>query len=253
MQKLTLLATIFCALYLAQCGHAVKFQEVVDVIKTRREELFRHQFFAFLSDESIAPQRRLQFMPYWTHFVMSLTDQVDSWVHIENPQNELEERINLFAEEDNWHYNFFLNDVEGVLGYTLDRYGSYEAVARHIWGDDSKAIRQFCYEFAAVVKNKDPMVVLTVLEIVEAGLADFFSTAYHHVYLPENGLKNLTYLGYTHLHLEMSHETVTNWYDEEEAKQVERMKPLELYDITEKQKETCVDIVHILMDRYAGS
>ena len=42
-------------------------------------------------------------------------------------------------EEDNFHYNFFLNDVEKVLGYTLDRFGSYAAVLRHIWGDDSKA------------------------------------------------------------------------------------------------------------------
>ena len=248
MARLALFAAFACALCLVQCTQAAKFQEVVDVINARRATLSKHPFFAFLANETISPQRRLQFMPYWTYYAMGFADLLDSWVHFDSPKNELEERINMFAVEDNWHYNFFLKDLEEVLGYTMERFGSFSAVARHLWGDDSRAIRQFCYEWATAARNEDPMVVLATFEVAEAGLADFFSVAYEHLYLSDSGLKSLVYLGHTHIDLEMHHQTVTNWYEEEEEEEG-GMKALELYDITEEQKKICVDVVNTLMDR----
>ena len=48
---------------------------------------------------------------------MGFADACDTWLAMENPQNELEERVILYVAEDSFHYNFFfLNDVETVLG-----------------------------------------------------------------------------------------------------------------------------------------
>ncbi len=81
----------------------------------------------------------MSFFPYLTHFAMTFSDVMDSWIYFEDPQTELEQRINTMVTEDNFHYNFFLNDMDTVSSYTIDRFGSYSAVMRHLWGDESKS------------------------------------------------------------------------------------------------------------------
>ena len=66
---------------------------------------------------------------------MGFADACDTWLAMENPQNELEERVNLYVAEDSFHYNFFfLNDVETVLRIgadpTLRSCGTYGETTR---------------------------------------------------------------------------------------------------------------------------
>ena len=109
----------------ANCGaeSLVKFQEVINVIQEKRLELSEHKFFEFLRDESIPERRRMTFVPYWTFYSLTAADILDSWIRIPEPKNDLERRINAFIGEDNFHYNFFLHDVETVLGYSVDKFG----------------------------------------------------------------------------------------------------------------------------------
>ena len=67
---------------------------------------------------------------------MSFADILNTWLLVAEPQSELEEGINKHIAEDDYHYNLFLHDVEGVLGLSLSDFGSYSAVMRHLWGDD---------------------------------------------------------------------------------------------------------------------
>lgn len=241
----TLLVAAFACAVLLQTSGAVKYQEVIDVISARREIISKHPFFAYLADESISPERRLQFMPYWTYYAMGFADILDSWIRIENPKNELEERVNAFANEDNFHYNFFLHDVEKVLGYTLERYGSYEAVVRQLWSDETKTVRQYYYEWASQVKKyDDPIVTLTTFETSEAGLKDIFEVAFTHVHLPEDGLKELKYFGLEHVALEVNH-SVTAWFAGGETP----FRPLADIEITEEQRDNCIAVANALMDR----
>ncbi len=240
---------IFLVCY-AQVGDAVKFEEVIRVLEQKRLELSTHKFFSFLKDESIPVSRRMTFVPYWTFYAMSFADILDNWLRIPNPKNEMEQLVNTYVEEDNFHYNFFLHDVESVLGYTLERYGSYEAVVRHIWGDDSKTVRQFVYTWASLAKRyDDPIVVLASFEAAEAGLKDIFEVAYEHVYMQgrEGGLKDLQYFGKTHVELEMNH-TMTSWFAEGEQPH----RPLAEYDISQETKEQSVAVVEEMMERYAA-
>ena len=242
--KQLLHAALVCAVLLQVC-EAVKYQEVLDVINERRLTISKHPFFAYLGDETIAPERRLQFMPYWTSYAMGFADILDSWIRIENPKNELEERVNVFASEDNFHYNFFLHDVEKVLGYTMDRYGSFEGIVRHLWSDETKTVRQYYYEWASqVTKYNDPIVTLTTFETGEAGLKDIFEVAFTRVHLPENGLKELKYFGLEHVELEINH-TVTAWFAGGDTP----FRPMAEVDITEEQRDNCIAVVNALMDR----
>ena len=104
-------------------GPTTKFQEVIKVIEQKRRELSGHAFFNFLRDESILETRRMSFIPYWTYYALSFADILDSWIRITEPKNELEHRINAFVNEDNFHYNFFLHDLEVVMDYSLKKFG----------------------------------------------------------------------------------------------------------------------------------
>ena len=216
------------------------FQEVMDVIEVKQKELSRHELFKYLADESIPATKRLQFVPYWTYFALAAADVLDSWFRIPNPKTELERRVNVFIDEDNFHYNLFLHDVETVLGYTPSRFGSYGAMLRHLWGDESKAVRMLIFAWASGgKKSDDPMVALASFEAVEAGLKDLFETTYDKLFKGENGAPDLKYFGQAHVDLELNH-TVTAWFklDEEQAS-----LPLREFEISEEIKRLSLECV----------
>ena len=223
-------------------GSAGNFQEVIDTIEEKAAEISHHKFFKFLSDETIPARKRMQFMPYWTYFSMAGSDLLDSWFRIPNPDTELEHRVNTFIDEDNFHYNLFLYDVEEVLGYTTSDFGSYTAVLRHIWGDDSKAVRMLVNTWGTGAKmSKDPLVTLASFEAVEAGLKYLFEAIYENISKRADGFPDLKYFGQTHIDFEMSH-TVTGWFKDGEME----YRPLGSYDATEETMKLSMELVEDL-------
>jgi AraC-like DNA-binding protein len=173
-----------------------RFQEVIDVIEEKRLELSNHELFKFIADESIPASKRIQFAPYWTYFALAAADVTDNWIHIPNPQSELEYRVNVCIDEDNFHYNLFLHDIESVLGCSPSHFGSYGAILRHLWGDDSKAVRMLIYAWGSGVKH--PMVALASFEAAEAGLKVFFQVTYDKIFNGKDGYPDLKYFGQAH-------------------------------------------------------
>ena len=221
------------------CGSAGNFQDVIDTIEEKAAGLSHHKLFKYLSDDSIPAKKRMQFMPYWTYFSMAGSDLLDSWFRIPNPETELEHRVNTFIDEDNFHYNLFLYDVEQVLGYTTSDFGSYTAVLRHIWGDDSKAVRMLVYTWGTgAKKSKDPLVTLASFEAVEAGLKYLFEAIYENISKKADGFPDLKYFGQTHIDFEMSH-TVTGWFKDGEME----FRPLGSYNATEETMNLSMELV----------
>ena len=245
--KVFTVALLAVALAHVHCGpeEVSTFQEVIDAIVQRRLAISKHNFFAMLSDETVPVRKRMQFIPYWTYFAMTFADIVDNWIRIPEPQTELEERINTFADEDSFHYNLFLHDVETVMGYSPDRFGSYTAIMRHLWGDDSKAVRMLLYTWIAAIKNTDdPMVKLASIETIEAGLKDIFEVTFTKVYSGKDNLPELKYFGLTHVELEVNH-TQTSWFKDGD----EPFRPLASYEISEETRNSCLDVVNDMFDR----
>ena len=245
--RLRILLLTLAAAGLAHVCCAAKYQTVLDEIARRREVLANHPLFAFLADDSVTPVRRMRFAPYWTFFAMGAADIIDTWIRYEHPKNELEERINRFVDEDDFHYNLFLHDVEHVLGYGSDRFGSFQGVVRHLWSDETRTVRQFFYDWIDVVKKNrnDPVAILTTFEAGEAGLLDIMEVTYSKIYAPEGGLKDLKYFGKEHIELERSH-NVTGWFGEQ-ADISE--KSLANVEITDEQRQLYEKIASRMFDR----
>lgn len=234
-----LLLVFLISLCLCSGSSLHRFQEVIDVIAEKRMELSQHKFFKYIADDSVPVRKRMEFAPYWTYFALAAADVLDSWIRIPDPQDEMEHRVNVFIDEDSFHYNLFIHDIETVLGYTPDRFGSYGAVLRHLWGDDSKAVRMLIYCWAAgAKKSKDPMVALASFETIEAGLKDFFEVVYEKIFLGVDGISDLKYFGQEHVELEINH-TQTSWFKEGD----ELVRPLASYEITAETKSICLDVV----------
>ena len=202
----------------------------------RDEILSDHRFLKMLADSSLPQEKRMSFMPYFAYFAMSFSDIMDSWIYFENPQNEIEERINVAVSEDDFHYNFFLRDMEAVSGYTIDRYGSYAAVMRHLWGDESKSVRQLVYTWALYAKKyNDPLVTLASFEVMESVYEIFYGAIY------KGGIFNYEYFGDHHAKLESSH-SQTKWMSEEE------ISPLEDLDVSSLQMEQALESAKQLLN-----
>ena len=218
---------------------AGNFQEVMDIIEDKSAELSQHELFRFLADDSVPARKRMQFIPYWTYFSMSGSDLLDNWFRIPNPKTELEQRVNVFIDEDNFHYNLFFHDVENVLGYTTDNFGSYTAVLRHLWGDDSKAVRMLVHTWGSGAKrSNDPLLVLASFEAVEAGLKYLFEAVYENIHKGKDGFPELKYFGQTHIDYEMNH-TVTGWFKDGEMD----FRPLGSYEASEETKQLSLELV----------
>ena len=232
----------------AVSGHDVEekfvFADLINDVKERQVELSRHPLFKMLADRSIPARKRMTFAPYWAFLALTGADLLDTWLYIPNPKSDLEKRVNIFIEEDNFHYNFFLHDFENVFGYTLDRFGSYTAVMRHMYGAESRTVRELIYIWLVVAtKYNDPIVTLATFEAIEAGLKDLFEVVYTDVYLASEDLKELQYFGATHVELEMNH-TQTSWFKEENSP-----RPLAELEITRLQMEHSLEAIGAMFDK----
>lgn len=217
----------------------VKFSDIISVIAEKREVVSQHKFFQMLADSTISYSKRMSFIPYWSYFAMTFADLLDSWLYVPDASSDLEKRVNTFVSEDNFHYNLFLHDVEMVLHYTVDQFGSYSAVLRHLWGDESKAVRQLMYTWAACAKKyDDPLITLVTFEAIEAGLKDIFEVTFNEIYMPKNGMKGLKYFGLTHVEFEVNH-TQTAWFREGDSP----IRPLGQLDVTELQWKHALDVI----------
>ena len=233
---------------LTSAQDTVLFGEITSQLDALVKDLFNNPFFVRLADENIPIRSRMTVVPYWTYFSMSFADVVDTWFSIPNPKNELEERVNVYVAEDSFHYNFFLHDVENVLGYNLDRYGSFAAVMRHVWGDETRAVREYIYGWLDCVNRyKDPVVTLATFEAVEMTLKPIFDTMYTAMYLPENGLKDLKYFGKQHVELEANHSQFS-WFNQG----VTPFLPISDLEITAEQRDQGIEVSLEIYERYSS-
>lgn len=224
---------------------ATQVTDLITVIREHQAHVSMHPLFGMLADRTIPARKRMSFAPYLVYFVITFADVLETWVQIPQPKTELEEQINVYVKEETFHYNYFFHDMK-VLGYTVDRFGSFEGVIRHVWGDESRPMREFMYTLIHLVKKyNDPVVTLAMFEAVEATGEILFKKINEEVVMPEGGLQGLRYFGELHLELERNH-TQTNWYKEKEV-----AASLQDMQITHEQRENSLLAIDEIFQRYA--
>lgn len=197
------------------------FSRILNLIETRREKMFdKNPFFRTIVNDELSVEQRMLFVPYMLFFSCGGPDVITLLMKSEKEAHQLsfiEKKINAFINEDNFHYNFYLKDLE-TLGYTIEKFGSIDGIIRHVFAEESIPVRKLVYSLSHYSRQHlDPLVRLTLCELIEAGLYDLFVSIYKKIVKKENSpFAHLHYFGDTHVKLEMNH-TVTSWFSGNES------------------------------------
>jgi len=193
------------------------FSDVVKYIDEKRMQMCQSvQLFETLRDSSLSKRQRLMFVPYMLFFTLGSPDLKTLMMRIDRPESELDllqRKINTFIQEDNFHYNYYLRDLER-LGFDIACFGSADGVIRHMFAEEGIPTRRVVYAMASYIHpDMDPLIGLAIPEIIEAALFDLFTTVYTHIVKVEEdeSLEHLEYFGDAHVGLEQKH-TVTSWF-----------------------------------------
>ncbi|HIC7817446.1 TPA: hypothetical protein ACW7NQ_001018 [Enterobacter ludwigii] len=171
--------------------------KISDEIESRKLSFLNHDFFKYLTDADLPIEKRLKFLPYISHFVMSFSDINKIILPFETPKNELENVVNNHALEDAEHWPWYLKDLEN-----LDLNPSTELTEhlRFLWSNKLIYSRKLTYQLIQSLHNQTAEMRLIVIEVMEAtGNATFDTLAR----ITQDTDKELEYCGNLHL----SHET----------------------------------------------
>lgn len=226
-----------------------RFSDILDIINDKRKVMEKkNTLFKTIKDTTLSLEKRMSFVPYMLFFSCGCPDVMTLVMRIDKPDSHLtpiERKINAFVNEDNFHYNFYLNDLES-LGYTIEKFSSTSGVIRHVFSEESISARKLIYNLSRNIRSaSDPIVVLTITELLEAGLYDLFTNIYKHIVKSGEAFDHLEYFGDKHVLLEQNH-TVTSWFGNKD----EIIEDVSSYPVPEKCKDEIFRIINETMDDF---
>ncbi|BAY96186.1 hypothetical protein NIES37_01130 [Tolypothrix tenuis PCC 7101] len=141
-------------------------KEVLELIQNKKQEFSELPLFKFMQDRSIDPIKRLSWTPYFAPIAMGFTD-LNKYIFRKEPtDNKIQKIINQNTYEEETHYLWFLEDL-AALGF--DHSQKFSDSLKFIWADEGmKNTRLTCLQTALLTYQADPVVVLAVIEVIEA-------------------------------------------------------------------------------------
>lgn len=220
-------------------------KEILKYIGKKRTELKDCQLYQFLRDSEIDPQKRMSFAPHVAFFSMSFGDLMTTVLKRPEPNSELDKLVNAHCSEDDHHWIWYLEDII-ALGYNDQ---PMDQTCRLLWSEESAPVRHLIYSVvAAAGKSNDALFHLILIEILEAGLSEFFELCFREVAVPQ--LEFLKYFGETHYRAEYDH-TVTSWFQADE-KEFEELHPLSKFEPTAEVRLLSFEAADAIFERFAG-
>lgn len=213
---------------------------VLAAIEEKKRAFARHPFFAFLADESLAPEERLSFYPCMAHWIMSFADLNKYFLRVEAPADAHQERVNLYSREDDDHWQLYLEDFR-KLGFGQFRDGA--DWLSFLWGEETRANRMLSYRIAHLIMGASGAQRLAVVESMEEAANVFFPLTLRlaEQIQRETG-KELRYLGHFHFNLEAEHTG---------AGDHEALARIDLDDVTRQRTLHMVNEIFALFEDWA--
>ena len=209
-------------------------KEVLALIEKRKQEFAQLPFFQYLEDKSIDPQQRLIWVPCLAPFAMGF-GELNKYVFRKEPaDNKIQEIINKHTYEDDYHWEWFVEDIEQL---EFDRYMKFSDALRFLWGEETQVSRQIYLQIAQYTYQADPIVTLAAIQAIEGTW---------HTALPftmpltqevqQNTSRKYSYFGQSHADAEIGH-TISNPDIQEFLRNIQltedqKVKAFEIVDIT---------------------
>lgn len=213
-------------------------KEVLEFIEQKKQEFAHLPFFQYMQDKSISPLQRMAWVPCATPLVMGFADMNKYVFRRNNSEDKIQQLINKHTYEDDYHWEWFLQDVEN-LGF--DKWQKFSDSLKFLWGKDTIKTRLLWQKIALNLYQADSIVILAAIKAEEATW-DIVSSITVDI---TNDIEKMTnqkyyYFGKTHLEAESNHVIDTD----------ETQKFLERIELTEEQKQKSINVVEITFNLF---
>jgi hypothetical protein len=147
-------------------------KNILAAIERKQQVYSQSPLFKFMQDENIHPAKKLAFAPCAAPFIMSFADLCRYVLRQEPTNDEIQAILNQHTYEDDFHWQWFLEDLEGLgFNYSLQLNDSL----KFLWGEETRASRLLTYQLYQYIAQSEPIEKLVVLEAMEAASDTFMS------------------------------------------------------------------------------
>ncbi|PZD74652.1 hypothetical protein C1752_00787 [Acaryochloris thomasi RCC1774] len=138
---------------------------ILQYIEQRKKDFSQLPFFDYLRDDSISPRQRFAFAPCAAPFVMSFGELNKNVLRDESSDDPLQAIINQHTYEDDYHWVWFLEDLE-KLGLNPDL--SFREALAILWNEETVCAQRVTQELYHYTHQCSPAQKLVVIEVVES-------------------------------------------------------------------------------------
>jgi hypothetical protein len=217
-------------------------KEILGTLDTRKRQLQQSSLCQFLGDTSVPHYSRLSFTPSMLFFTMGFKDILFQ-LQDENNPSPLQQSVNIHCEEDSFHWEWYLKDLERIsYGKDFLNLPRAEAFSR-TWSDAHRPVRDVVYESIHLAKTyTSPFHRLIIIEALEATFDCFNEPVFKLV--QEMGKQDeLEYFGQTHAHSEASH-AMEKTTEDHESTAYQNYKPVK------EEEAIAVHIINKVFDAF---
>jgi len=178
-------------------------QEIFEHIAKRSAEFAEEPLFRYLKDETVEPTRRLSFVPWTAHFVMTFADLYHFFLTIKEPKDQFDELVNTHLAEEGSHWKWFLADLTNA---GMDPSMRFTDALRFVWSDETVATRRLAYEICRMSHGLSSLERLVMVNAIEAtGRVALEAAVPVGVQLGASARRPVVYFGQHHLDTERQH------------------------------------------------
>jgi hypothetical protein len=178
-------------------------KRVYEYIGARSVAFAERPLFRYLRDSNVQPARRLAFVPFMTHFVMTFADLYNLVLPENPPRDRYDELTNAHLAEDATHWKWFLADLTNA---SLDPKLSFTDALRFIWSDATVETRLLSYRICQMSAGMSSIAKLVMVNCIEAtGKVGLEALAVAGSHLERAIGRKLVYFGTHHVDTEADH------------------------------------------------
>ncbi len=207
-------------------------KDILAAIENKKQEFSQLPLFDFMRNKNIDPRQRLAWAPCAAPFVMSFGELNKHFLRVEPTNDPLQEIINNYTYEDDFHWLWFLEDLKNL---ELDKSLRFSEALKFLWSEETKNTRWLSYQLYRHTSEATPIQKLVVIEVMEAtGNATLSIAAEVSKELKAITQKEYQYLGESHVDVENDHALWSSNIDQ-------FIKNIELSEESQKEAFELVD------------
>lgn len=139
-------------------------KEILKLIQQKGQEFAQLELFEFFQNTSIAVESKMLWVPYFVPFIMNFGELHKNVFRKEPADNKLQEIINEHTYEDEYHWKWFLKDIE-TLG--LNKSIKFTDSLKFLWSEKTKYTRKIYEQILIHTGNAEPIIVLITIQCLE--------------------------------------------------------------------------------------